>query len=347
MTSRVSALVMLVAALSGQISTPGAQPDARLVNACVQSQQQASALAAQLSRRLESVRGTNSATDIRAAMDDLQAALHQMRTALQSCAVAPNPSAPGVAAPTPAVPVDHAAMGHTAPTTQPAELDQQLVTVCVQGQQAAAGFAERLNRRLEMARQTNGAAEMRAGMADLPAALSEVRTSLQKCEPLRAAVAAAEAAAVAATMDHSKMAMGGAPAAEVAAKPAAPTAPMDHSKMPMGSGAATGKPGTAAGAKPAAGPKPGAPTPPMDHTKMPMGATAPAPGADHAAMKMDAPKLPVMPAPRIADPACPSNVTQANAPKAVHERRVYYFCSAADRDLFRKDPAAYLKKRPR
>ena len=34
-----------------------------------------------------------------------------------------------------------------------------------------------------------------------------------------------------------------------------------------------------------------------------------------------------------------------NAPKATYQRKVYYFCSTADRDAFLKDPAAYLKKR--
>ena len=85
----------------------------------------------------------------------------------------------------------------------------------------------------------------------------------------------------------------------------------------------------------------------MDHSKMSIPGTAPATGGEHAGMKMDTPKLPVIPAARIADPACPANVTQGNAPKAVYQRKVYFFCSTADRDLFRKNPAAYLKQRPR
>lgn len=59
------------------------------------------------------------------------------------------------------------------------------------------------------------------------------------------------------------------------------------------------------------------------------------------------PNLPVMAAERVADPACPDAVNDKNAARATYQRKVYYFCSAEDRDEFRKDPAAYLKKRPR
>ena len=93
-------------------------------------------------------------------------------------------------------------------------------------------------------------------------------------------------------------------------------------------------------------PKPTTPPAPMDHSKMPMGGTAPKEGDMPAATK-GSPRLPVMPVERIADPACPQNVGDPKAPTAVYERKVYYFCSAKDRDEFRKDPAAYLKKRPR
>jgi YHS domain-containing protein len=36
-----------------------------------------------------------------------------------------------------------------------------------------------------------------------------------------------------------------------------------------------------------------------------------------------------------------------NAPTATYQGKVYYFCSAADRDAFVKDPAVYLKTRGR
>jgi YHS domain-containing protein len=205
--------------------------------------------------------------------------------------------------------------------------DAQLVNACVQSQQQAATLAERLNRRLELARQTNSPADMRAAMDDLQAALGEMRSALQQCDPVRAAVAAA------APMDHSKMAMGG-------AAPAAAAAAMDHSKMAMPGAAPAVKPGTRAASKPAAA------AAPMDHSKMAMPGTATG-ASGEAPIKMETPKLPVLAPERIADPACPKNVTDPKAPKAVYQRKVYYFCSIADRDQFRKGPAAYLKRRPR
>ena len=84
---------------------------------------------------------------------------------------------------------------------------------------------------------------------------------------------------------------------------------------------------------------------PMDHSKMAMGIGDAKP-ADPAAMTMGEAKLPVTAAERVMDPACP-NADTKTAPKAVYERRVYYFCSDKDRDAFLKGPAAYLKKRPR
>jgi len=57
------------------------------------------------------------------------------------------------------------------------------------------------------------------------------------------------------------------------------------------------------------------------------------------------PRLPVDEAERVIDPACAATIDLVNAPKATYQRKVYYFCSAADRDEFVKDPAAYLKKR--
>ncbi|HYU78465.1 MAG TPA: hypothetical protein VEK56_05745 [Vicinamibacterales bacterium] len=66
-------------------------------------------------------------------------------------------------------------------------------------------------------------------------------------------------------------------------------------------------------------------------------AAAAAPGGE--------PRLPVTEAERVIDPACAATIDLVNAPKATYQRKVYYFCSTADRDEFVRDPAAYLKKR--
>ena len=102
----------------------------------------------------------------------------------------------------------------------------------------------------------------------------------------------------------------------------------------------------------------------MDHAQHP----AAAPADDHAAHTTSKPKpsapaagaastskeestaeprLPVVAAERVIDPACAATIDLVNAPKATYQRKVYYFCSAADRDEFVKDPPAYLKKRGR
>lgn len=77
--------------------------------------------------------------------------------------------------------------------------------------------------------------------------------------------------------------------------------------------------------------------------------SAPAPGATATPTTPGAgePRLPVVEAERVIDPACAAAIDLVNAPKATYQRKVYYFCSTADRDEFVKDPAAYLKKRGR
>jgi YHS domain-containing protein len=59
------------------------------------------------------------------------------------------------------------------------------------------------------------------------------------------------------------------------------------------------------------------------------------------------PRLPVTDAERVIDPACAATIDLVNAPRATYQRKVYYFCSAADRDEFVRNPSAYLKKRGR
>jgi YHS domain-containing protein len=57
------------------------------------------------------------------------------------------------------------------------------------------------------------------------------------------------------------------------------------------------------------------------------------------------PRLPVIAAERVIDPACAANIDLVNAPRGTYQGKVYYFCSTADRDEFVKDPEAYLKRR--
>ncbi|MBA2260181.1 MAG: YHS domain-containing protein [Acidobacteria bacterium] len=212
---------------------------------------------------------------------------------------------------------------------------------CAEGGRKALAIVEAASTRFESASRESGTAER---LADLQRAVGAAQAQLFTC---RAAVtrtpAAAPPADAMAGMDHSKMAMGkpapGATPARPGAKPVDAMAGMDHSKMAMGKPAPGTKP-----AKPGA--KPAEPMAGMDHSKMAM-AGAPPKTSDDAAPAPGEAMLPVNMAERIADPACPDNVGQATAPKAVYERKVYYFCSTRTRDDFRKNPAAYLKKHPR
>ena len=60
-------------------------PSAALVTACVDAQQQVASLAAQVNRRLEDARQTNSPQQMRAALADLQAALVEIQNHAKQC----------------------------------------------------------------------------------------------------------------------------------------------------------------------------------------------------------------------------------------------------------------------
>lgn len=205
--------------------------------------------------------------------------------------------------------------GHTMPGMQPSAAAPEQANACAQNQQQISAMIDQLSQRVEAARQTNNPPDMRSAIDDLQAALTRMRTLLQACASLPAPAAG----------PHAGHAM---PSSEPAPAAVAPKAP-----MPVDPHA-----GHAMPAKPPAGSaKPAAPAAPMDHSKMPMGGSESRPG--------DA-KLPVTPVERVMDPACPAADTRT-APKATYQGKVYYFCSPNDRDEFQKDPAAYLKKRPR
>ena len=212
------------------------------------------------------------------------------------------------------------------PTTAAAE-----VTQCAQSQMVVDRLLATAMQRLDSARQSNAAPDLRAAVDSLQNMMRDARAQLAACASTTPA----------APMDHSKMPMATAPTAMPAtgAKPPSP-APMDHT-MPIGNTSA---------AKPATGAKPSARTP-MDHSKMPMGTTPaakPGPSAkpstpapmDHSKMPMDAPDA----AAQAIDPVCGLKVDPASAPQATHQGRAYSFCSEQHRELFQKTPAKYLPK---
>lgn len=206
------------------------------------------------------------------------------------------------------------------------------VTTCAQAQMVVDELLVTAMTRLDAARQTNAAADLRFAVDSLQGTIRDARAQLASCAsaqatadpPMRHVTPSTPAAApntpkpAEPPMDHSKMPMA-APATKppTGVKPPA-AAPMDHSKMPMGSGPAT-KPAAAASAKPVAA------TAPMDHATMAMGKPAAA-------------------TPQAVDPVCGLKVDPASAPQATHEGKTYSFCSEQHRRLFQKTPAKYLPK---
>lgn len=225
------------------------------------------------------------------------------------------------------------------PTTAAAEVTQCAQAQMVVDQLLAAGM-----QRLDAARQSNAAADLRAAVDRVQNTMRDARAQFAPC---------ATAYAKTQTDPHAGHNMPAAPAPGVQAPTPAPTkpsapAPMDHSKMPMGAA----PPAKTPGAKPGSSAKPPAP---MDHSKMPMGKTPPAkpapakdgkagPPAAHA----DHGKMPVpasgAEASHHVDPVCGLKVDPRTSPQAVHQGKTHSFCSEQHRQLFQKNPSKYLPK---
>lgn len=48
---------------------------------------------------------------------------------------------------------------------------------------------------------------------------------------------------------------------------------------------------------------------------------------------------------KVVDPVCSMEVDPANAPKAIHAEKTYYFCSEDDKAKFQKNPELYVGKK--
>lgn len=193
------------------------------------------------------------------------------------------------------------------PTTAAAE-----VTQCAQAQMVVDRLLAAAMLRLDSARQSNAATDLRAAVDSLQNTMRDARAQLAPC--------AATSASADPHAGHTVT-----PAASPGAKAKAPA---DHSTMPMGNDAPV--------AKPAKGAKPFAPVP-VDHSKMPMGNALGAKPASAEGSRPDAPAQAV-------DPVCGLNVDPGTAPQATHQGRIHYFCSEQHRQLFQKSPSKYLPK---
>lgn len=181
--------------------------------------------------------------------------------------------------------------GHQTPAPKPADaaVSSELVNACVASQRRGATLADRAHARLEAARQTNDAAGMRAAVDELQSVLAQIKTELQSCDTLAAAVARAQAD------PHAAHQMEAAPPTP-RATPAPSTPPARETASP------------ATGTR-----RPKAP-PARDEAARP---------AREAPAKTS-PSLPVMEPERVPDPACPHAIHQKDAPTATYQRKVYY-----------------------
>lgn len=82
--------------------------------------------------------------------------------------------------------------GHTAAGQQASAVSPEQLTTCVQSQQQIMALVDAGNRRLELARQTNDAAAMRAAVDDFQTTLSAVKVQLAPCAQLAAVAPATD-----------------------------------------------------------------------------------------------------------------------------------------------------------
>ena len=264
---------------------------------------------------------------------------------------------------TAAVPIRGGAIEIAQQAPGPPTTAAAVVTQCAQAQMVVDQLLAAGMLRLDMARQSNAAPDLRAAVDSVQNTMRDARAQFAACSAaaqaqqpadphaghnMSAAPAPGVQPAAPAPVDHSKMPMGTAPGTKPAAitKPPA-SAPMDHSKMPMGT-----TPAKPAPAKPA---KPRPSDAAVDHSKMPMAtpsAAKPAPAkggkTTAPAAPIDHSKMPAAPptdaAAQAVDPVCGLKVDPSAAPQATHNRQTHYFCSEQHRQLFQKNPAKYLPK---
>lgn len=216
--------------------------------------------------------------------------------------------------------------------------DEQ-VTACVQSQRQAMTLVETGHRRLELARQTNEPAALRAAMDDLQATLSAVKAELASC----AQVAAVEPAAD----PHAGHVMPMMPAAGTGAQRPQPTPTAPRTATPPPPPTATPAPAAdphAAHVMPGAPPapaQPGAarPAPPAatpdPHAGMAMPNASSAPAAKPAVAASTSPDM-------VEDPVSKTRVDPKTSLRVRYQGKMYYFRSDKERQEFIKNPGKYI-----
>jgi YHS domain-containing protein len=239
--------------------------------------------------------------------------------------------------------------GHTAAGSQAPAVSPEQLTACVQSQQQVMAVVDAGNRRLELARQTNDSAAMRAAIDDFQMTLSAVRTQLASCAQL-AAAAPVPAAPGSGTQPRAAVPTAADPHAGHATPGSQPASTTPPPQRPQQRGSLTSpKQPRAAAADPHAGhampptqpASPAAERAPGPTTSAPPAKPAAPAAADRRAAR--AMTTTANPATSIDALMCQTQVDAKTAPRMLYEGRMYSFCNEQDRAEFAKNPAKYLK----
>jgi YHS domain-containing protein len=254
------------------------------------------------------------------------------------------------------------------------------IAECAQAQGVVTATVEATLKRLQEAELTNSPAALRAAADDVEAALLDVRTRLEPCAMMSAAVSphgghsmpnvqtpsaspgtsaqpgstvprpdvvAPRVPAPAATEPHG----GHMPPSRPAVPPAVPAPRRNRSgaASPATPPRATPPAATdshAGHATPTAtaGTKSPAPASRSEAPSSP--ATPPSSGSSAAPRARDAMTTAAAPATAIGDLRCQNEVDPKTAPRMLYQGRMYYFCTESDRVEFAKDPARYVTAPP-
>lgn len=238
--------------------------------------------------------------------------------------------------------------------TQPPATAAAEVTACAQAQVVVDGLLANAYSRLELARQSNNPAEMRAAIDALQTTIRDVRAQLVACAKVGAADPhPGHASPGVTTMPRTTATSGSKPSEPAMAQPSAPAKPLaadphaGHTTPPSKPAPKTTTPVPA---------KPPATDPHAGHTSAPPAkpATAkpaakpaspakpPAAADAHAGHGAPAPAAPASRDAKAIDPVCGLRVDPSKATSTTHGGQTYYFCSTRHRELFVKEPAKFL-----
>ena len=241
---------------------------------------------------------------------------------------------------------------HATPGRQAAASPEQL-TACVQSQRQVMALVDAGHQRLELARQTNDAAAMRAAFDEFQATLSSIKAQLASCAEVVAAAPAAgphaghamptapdgrgAAPGPPAMRPGSTTSAPGAAAAAPSPREASPTAPSTADPhaghtMPGARLGSPAQPATRPAQRPSATPEAKPASPAADPHAGPGTPTSSSSAAKPAATPPDL----------VEDPVSKAKVDPQTSLRVLHRGKMYYFRSDTERQEFMRNPEKYV-----